>query len=80
MRVNTQYQYDNMRDRIWTEEELKELILFTQSLRQENEELNAKLVAMNAYVKNGDSKIRLQQNYIKQLEAMIASLNQINFN
>lgn len=50
----------------WSEEELRDLILFAQSLRQENEELRAKIIAMDAYVKNGDAKIRQLQMILKQ--------------
>ena len=42
----------------WTAEEIRELILFAKSLQAENEELRAKMIAMNAYVKNGDAKIK----------------------
>ena len=37
-------------DRTWDEDELRELILFTQSLREENEELRAKVITMDAMV------------------------------
>ncbi len=50
----------------WSEEELRHLILFAQSLRQENEELRAKIIAMDAYVKNGDAKIKQLQMILKQ--------------
>jgi hypothetical protein len=50
----------------WSEEELRDLILFAQSLRQENEELRAKIIAMDAYVKNGDAKIKQLQMILKQ--------------
>lgn len=52
--------------KLWTEEELRELILFTQSLREENEDLRAKIIAMDAYVKNGDAKLRQLQMVLKQ--------------
>jgi hypothetical protein len=52
--------------KVWTEEELKDLILFAQSLREENEELRAKIIAMDAYVKNGDAKLRQLQMILKQ--------------
>jgi erythromycin esterase-like protein len=42
----------------WNEEEIRELILFAKSLQAENEELRAKIIAMDAYVKNGDSQIK----------------------
>jgi erythromycin esterase-like protein len=50
----------------WNEEEIRDLILFAQSLREENEELRAKIVAMDAYVKNGDAKVKQLMLIIKQ--------------
>ena len=50
----------------WNEEEIRDLILFAQSLRMENEELRAKIIAMDAYVKNGDAKLRQLQMLLKQ--------------
>ena len=53
-------------DRIWNEQEIRDLILFAQSLREENEELRAKIIAMDAYVKNGDAKLRQLQMILKR--------------
>jgi erythromycin esterase-like protein len=50
----------------WNEEEIRDLILFAQSLRQENEELRAKIIAMDAYVKNGDAKLKQLQMVLKK--------------
>jgi hypothetical protein len=50
----------------WTAEEIRDLILFAQSLREENEDLKAKLIAMDAYVKNGDAKVKQLMLIIKQ--------------
>jgi hypothetical protein len=50
----------------WTAEEIRDLILFAQSVREENEELKAKLIAMDAYVKNGDAKLKQLMLIIKQ--------------
>jgi len=50
----------------WSAEEIRDLILFAQSLREENEELRAKIIAMDAYVKNGDAKIKQLMLMIKQ--------------
>ena len=50
----------------WTAEEIRDLILFAQSLREENEELRAKIVAMDAYVKNGDAKVKQLMLILKQ--------------
>jgi hypothetical protein len=58
------YQLDSTQT--WTAEEIKDLILFAQSLREENEELKAKLIAMDAYVKNGDAKLKQLMLIIKQ--------------
>jgi erythromycin esterase-like protein len=58
------YQLDSTQT--WSAEEIRDLILFAQSLREENEELKAKLIAMDAYVKNGDAKIKQLMLIIKQ--------------
>lgn len=44
--------------KMWNEEELRDLILYAKELQQENEDLRAKIIAMDAYVKNGDAKIK----------------------
>lgn len=59
-------------DRTWDEEELRDLILFTQSLREENEELRAKVIAMDAMVKKREAGLRQAQRYIRHLEETIA--------
>lgn len=51
----------------WNEEELRDLIIFAQQVRLENEELQAKIIAMNAYVRNADAKNRQLELTIKQL-------------
>ena len=58
------YQLDSTQT--WNEEEIRDLILFAQSLREENEELKAKLIAMDAYVKNGDAKVKQLMLILKQ--------------
>lgn len=52
--------------KMWNEQEIKELILYAKSLQEENEELRAKIIAMDAYVKNGDAKIRHLTMILKQ--------------
>ena len=44
--------------KMWNEDELRDLILYAKELQQENEDLRAKIIAMDAYVKNGDAKIK----------------------
>ena len=53
-------------EQTWSAEEIRDLILFAQSLREENEDLRAKIIAMDAYVKNGDAKIKQLILIIKQ--------------
>lgn len=54
-----QYPSDNTDiSKVWNEQEIRELILYAKSLQQENEDLKTKVIAMDAYVKNADAKIR----------------------
>ena len=59
-------------DKSWSEDELRELILFTQSLREENEELRAKVITMDAMVNKREAALRQAQRYIRVLEEKIA--------
>lgn len=59
-------------DKSWSEEELKDLILFAQSLREENEELRAKVIAMDAMVNKREAALRQAQRYIMVLEEKVA--------
>ena len=43
----------------WTEEEIKELLLFVQSIRNENDDLRAKIIAMDAMLKNEMAKNKI---------------------
>jgi hypothetical protein len=45
-------------DRVWTEAELRELIEYTQYLRNENEDLQAKMIMMNAKLQNEEAKVK----------------------
>lgn len=60
-------------DRIWNEEEIRELILFAQSLREENEELRSKIIVMDQMVKKREATLKKADKYIKQLEAAIVT-------
>jgi len=59
-------------DKSWSEAELKDLILFAQSLREENEELRAKVIAMDAMVNKREAALRHAQRYIMVLEEKVA--------
>lgn len=54
-------------DRIWTEDELRELIEYTQYLRNENEDLQAKMIMMQAKLNNEESKVKRLQLIIQQI-------------
>lgn len=69
-----------MEDRIWNEDELRDLILFAQSLREENEELRSKIIVMDAMVKKREATLKAANIYIKQLESAIINQNIINPN
>ena len=54
-------------NQMWNEQEIKELILYAKSLQEQNEELQAKMIAMNAYVKNADAKIKKHETLLTKL-------------
>ena len=58
----------------WSDDDIRQLREAINHLLEINEELNAKIIAMDAYVKNGDAKIRLLQSYIRDLESIITNL------
>lgn len=45
-----------MKQQTWTEEELKDLISYAKEMQQQNETLRAQLIAMDAKLKNEESK------------------------
>ena len=55
----------------WSDDDIRQLREALNHLLEINEELNAKIIAMDAYVKNGDAKIRLLKGYIQNLETII---------
>jgi predicted RNase H-like nuclease (RuvC/YqgF family) len=57
----------NTRENLWNSNEIKELIEYARHLQQENEDLQAKLIMMNAKLENEESKLRQMNNAIKQM-------------
>lgn len=51
----------------WTEEEIKELILYAKDLQQQVDDKNAQLIMMNAKLENEEAKNRKLSNIIKLL-------------
>ena len=54
-------------DRLWDRNEIAELINYAKHLQQENEDLQAKMIMMNAKLGNEESKVKQLQMLIKQL-------------
>jgi len=61
-------------EQTWNESEIKELILFAQSLRDENEELRSKIIVMDQMVKKREATLKKAERYIKQLEEAVIHL------
>jgi hypothetical protein len=57
----------NTNQNLWNEEEIKELILYAKSLQVENEDLQAKMIMMQAKLNNEEAKTKKLSNIIKLL-------------
>lgn len=64
-----QSQLGSMEKQIWNEEELKNLILYAKEIQSHNEDLRAKIIAMDAMLKNEMSKTKKLTQIIKLYEA-----------
>jgi len=53
--------------RTWDRDEIAQLIEYANYLKNENEELQAKMIAMNAYVKNSDAKVKYLNNILNTI-------------
>ena len=61
-----QYPSDNINtnQNLWNEQEIKELILYAKSLQVENEDLQAKMIMMQAKLNNEEAKTNKLNNII----------------
>lgn len=59
----------------WSDDDIRQLREALNHLLEINEELNAKIIAADAYVKNGEAKLRVAQRYISQLETINSQLS-----
>jgi hypothetical protein len=57
-----------MEAKVWTEDELRDLILYAKEMKSNNEELRAKIIAMDAMLKNEMSKTKRLTQIIKLYE------------
>ena len=64
----------------WSDDDIRDIREALIELNSINEELNAKIIAMNAYVKNGDAKLKHAQLYINQLELAVMQFTNVNYN
>lgn len=55
----------------YTAEEIQQVLHLCAELLSANEELNTKIIAMDAWVKNGDARTRQLQNQIEELKYII---------
>ena len=53
----------------WNESEIKELILYAKDLQQQNEDLQAKMIMMQAKLNNEEAKTKKLNNIIKLIYA-----------
>lgn len=59
----------------WSDDDIRQLREALNHLLEINEELNSKIIAADAYVKNSDAKLRIAQRYISQLETLNSQLS-----
>ena len=58
-----------MDTKVWNENEIKDLILFAKEMQNVNEDLRAKIIAMDAMLKNEMAKTKRLTQIIKLYEA-----------
>ena len=58
---------DTNKDRLWDRDEISQLIDYANYLKNQNEELQAKMIAMDAYVKNSDAKVKYLNNILNTI-------------
>jgi hypothetical protein len=67
--MQSQLDNTNTNQNLWNESEIKELILYAKSLQVENEDLQAKMVMMQAKLSNEEAKTKKLNNIIKLIYA-----------
>jgi erythromycin esterase-like protein len=58
-----------METKVWNENEIKDLILYAKEMQSNNEELRAKIIAMDAMLKNEMAKTKRLTQILKLYEA-----------
>lgn len=62
-----------LKDREWTEAELEQVIELVGELVNANEELNARMIAMNAKLLNEEAKVKKLQQHLAQISLMFTN-------
>jgi uncharacterized protein YlxW (UPF0749 family) len=65
--MQSQLENTNTNENLWNSNEIKELIEYARHLQAENEDLQAKMIMMQAKLSNEESKVRQMNNAIKQI-------------
>jgi hypothetical protein len=65
--MQLQSETTNTNQQVWTEQEIKELILYAKDLQQQVEDTNAKMIMMNAKLQNEEKKVIRLTNILKTL-------------
>ena len=75
------YQSDNTNtnQNLWNETEISELILYAKSLQVENEDLQAKMIMMQAKLNNEEAKTKKLNNIIKLIYGQGTNPNYSNW-
>jgi len=63
--MQSQLDNTNTNQNLWNEQEIKELILYAKDLQQQNEDLQAKMIMMQAKLNNEEAKTKKLNNIIK---------------
>jgi hypothetical protein len=64
--MQLQSETTNTNQNQWNETEIKDLILYAKSLQVENEDLQAKMIMMNAKLNNEEAKVKRLTLTLKQ--------------
>jgi hypothetical protein len=65
--MQSQSETIDTREQLWSAEEIRQLIDYANYLKNQNEELQAKMIAMDAYVKNSDAKVKYLNNILNTM-------------
>jgi hypothetical protein len=65
--MQLQSETTNTNQQVWTEQEIKELILYAKDLQQQIDDTNAKMIMMNAKLQNEEKKVIRLTNILKSL-------------